>query len=92
MLSHRGKITELELESGKRRDLVTNLPSLGDHPNGDLIFGPDGLIFRAGHCYKCRGVVGSDNFVYAWTDRYPDFRRSFPGLHLDWGRDILPLT
>jgi hypothetical protein len=38
-ISHRGKITELDLESKERKDLVKDLPSLGDHQNNDLIFG-----------------------------------------------------
>ncbi|NLK00709.1 MAG: glucose dehydrogenase [Clostridia bacterium] len=72
-VSHRGKITELELKTGERRDLVTNLPSLGDHQNGDLMFGPDGAIYFGQGTATNAGVVGSDNFVYAWADRYPDF-------------------
>lgn len=72
-VSHRGKITELELETGKCRDLVTNLPSLGDHQNGDLLFGSDGAIYFGQGTATNAGVVGSDNFVYAWADRYPDF-------------------
>ena len=72
-VSHRGKITELELDTKKRRDLVADLPSLGDHQNGDLIFGPDGAIYFGQGSATNAGVVGSDNFVYAWADRYPDF-------------------
>ncbi len=72
-VSHKGYITELEIETGKRKDLVSNLPSLGDHPNGDLLFGPDGAIYFGQGSATNAGVVGSDNFVYAWADRYPDF-------------------
>ena len=72
-VSHRGRITELELQSGKRRDLVTNLPSLGDHQNGDLMFGPDGALYFGQGTATNAGVVGSDNFVYAWADRHPEF-------------------
>jgi len=72
-VSHKGFITELEVKSGKRKDLVSNLPSLGDHPNGDLLFGPDGAIYFGQGTATNAGVVGSDNFVYAWADRYPNF-------------------
>ncbi|HZK18939.1 MAG TPA: glucose dehydrogenase, partial [Clostridia bacterium] len=72
-VSHKGKITELELATEKHRDLVTNLPSLGDHQNGDLLFGPDGAIYFGQGTATNAGVVGSDNFVYAWADRYPNF-------------------
>ena len=44
-ISHRGKITELDLESKERKDLVKDLPSLGDHQNNDLIFGEDALLW-----------------------------------------------
>ncbi|NLK07429.1 MAG: hypothetical protein GX316_01855 [Firmicutes bacterium] len=72
-VSHRGKITELELTSGKLQDLVANLPSLGDHQNNDLLFGSDGALYFGQGTATNAGVVGSDNFVYAWADRYPDF-------------------
>ena len=71
-VSHRGKITELDLKSKERRDLVENLPSLGDHHNNDLIFGADGALYFGQGSATNAGVVGSDNFIYAWLDRYPE--------------------
>ena len=41
-ISHRGKISVLD--GGKVRDLVTDLPSVGDH-NNQLTVGPDGKIY-----------------------------------------------
>ena len=76
-LSHRGKITAFDLESEVREDLVTGLPSLGDHQNNDLIFGSDGALYFGQGTATNAGVVGSDNFVYAWADRYPKFH-DFP--------------
>ena len=76
-LSHRGKITSLDLESEEREDLVTGLPSLGDHQNNDLLFGSDGALYFGQGTATNAGVVGSDNFVYAWTERYPKFH-DFP--------------
>ena len=76
-ISHRGKITELDLESKERKDLVKDLPSLGDHQNNDLIFGEDGALYFGQGTATNSGIVGSDNFVYAWADRYPDFH-DFP--------------
>ncbi|MEW5784924.1 MAG: hypothetical protein AB1767_07610 [Bacillota bacterium] len=72
-VSHRGKITMLDLESEEIEDLVTDLPSLGDHQNSDLVFGADGALYFGQGSATNAGVVGSDNFVYAWADRYPDF-------------------
>ncbi|MDO9534902.1 MAG: PQQ-dependent sugar dehydrogenase [Bacillota bacterium] len=72
-ISHRGKITEFDLESKERKDLVKDLPSLGDHHNNDLIFGEDGALYFGQGSATNTGVVGSDNFVYAWLDRHPEF-------------------
>jgi len=76
-LSHRGKISAFDLESEEREDLITGLPSLGDHQNNDLIFGSDGALYFGQGTATNAGVVGSDNFVYAWRDRYPKFH-DFP--------------
>ncbi len=76
-ISHRGKITAFDLESNEREDLVAGLPSLGDHQNNDLLFGPDGALYFGQGSATNAGVVGSDNFVYAWADRYPRFH-DFP--------------
>lgn len=76
-LSHRGKITALDLESDAREDLVSGLPSLGDHQNNDLLFGPDGALYFGQGTATNAGVVGPDNFVYAWAERFPRFH-DFP--------------
>lgn len=72
-ISHRGVITELDLKSNERKDLLRGLPSLGDHHNNDLLFGDDGALYFGQGTATNAGVVGSDNFIYAWADRYPDF-------------------
>ncbi len=71
-ISHRGKITELNLNNKERTDLVTGLPSQGDHHNNELLFGEDGALYFGQGTATNAGVVGSDNFIYAWADRYPD--------------------
>ncbi|MDQ7793535.1 MAG: PQQ-dependent sugar dehydrogenase [bacterium] len=103
-VSHRGKVSVLTLsrEQGQitvagRRDLVSGLPSLGDHHNNDLVFGPDGSLFLGQGTATNTGVVGSDNFVYAWADRHPGFHdvpsrgwtltgRNYPDLDLRTAR------
>ena len=72
-VSHRGKISELDLESGVKKDLATGLPSLGDHQNNDLVFGADGALYFGQGSATNSGVIGSDNFLYAWADRHFDF-------------------
>jgi glucose/arabinose dehydrogenase len=69
-ISHRGKISVLE--SGKLRDLVTGLPSLGDHHNNGLAAGPDGKIYFGQGTATNSGVVGLDNFLFGWLQKYPD--------------------
>lgn len=76
-VSHRGKITEYNLKSKNRRDLITELPSLGDHQNNDLLFGKDGDLYFGQGTATNAGVVGHDNFVYGWADKYPKFH-DFP--------------
>jgi glucose/arabinose dehydrogenase len=72
-VSHKGKITEVDLKSKERKDLIKDLPSLGDHQNNDLIIGKDGNLYFGQGTATNAGVVGPDNFVYAWADRYPKF-------------------
>ena len=69
-VSHRGKISVLE--NGKVRDLVTGLPSLGDHHNNQLAVGPEGKIYFGQGTATNSGVVGLDSFKAGWLSKYPD--------------------
>lgn len=70
-ISHRGKISVLE--GGKIRDLVTGLPSWGDHHNNQLTAGEDGKIYFGVGAATNSGVVGLDNvFPFLWLTFYPD--------------------
>lgn len=71
-VSHRGKISVLTA-SGELHDLVTGLPSLGDHHNNQLAFGPDGWIYFGQGTATNSGVVGVDNFLFQWLPLYPGF-------------------
>ncbi|MFP5371163.1 MAG: PQQ-dependent sugar dehydrogenase [Actinomycetes bacterium] len=54
-------------------EVVTELPSLGDHQVMPPTFGPDGkLYFGTGSATNC-GVVGADNIAYEWL-RNPALR------------------
>lgn len=68
-ISHRGKISVLEA-SGVR-DLVTDLPSFGDHHNNQLAAGPDGKIYFGQGTATNSGVVGLDNFKMGWLSKHP---------------------
>lgn len=71
-VAHRGKISVLE--NGDRvRDLVTGLPSDGDHHTNQMTIGPDGKIYFGQGTATNSGVVGIDNFKMGWLKKHPDF-------------------
>jgi glucose/arabinose dehydrogenase len=70
-ISHRGKISALV--RGELRDVVTGLPSLGDHQNNALSYGPDGKLYFGQGTATNSGVVGPDNFAMGWLARHPEF-------------------
>ncbi|GAB63805.1 putative glucose/sorbosone dehydrogenase [Candidatus Jettenia caeni] len=69
-ISHRGKVSVLDSDGGIR-DLITGLPSLGDHHNNQMTAGPDGKIYFGQGTVTNSGVVGLDNFLYLWLPLYP---------------------
>ncbi|MEJ7593229.1 MAG: PQQ-dependent sugar dehydrogenase [Planctomycetaceae bacterium] len=79
-VSHRGKISVLE-EKGKVRDLVTDLPSFGDHHNNQMTVGPEGKIYFGQGSATNSGVVGVDNYLLGWLAPYPDFA-DVPGMDI----------
>ncbi|MGE5509068.1 MAG: PQQ-dependent sugar dehydrogenase [Chitinophagales bacterium] len=68
---HGGRLTVIE-GGGSRRDLVTGLPSLGDHGTTAPVFGPDGWLYFGQGTVTNSGVAGPDNAE--WIARQP-------GLH-----------
>ena len=66
-----GKILKINLD-GKISELLTGLPSLGDHhTNGPAING-NYIYFGQGAATNS-GVVGADNADFGWLPRHPDF-------------------
>lgn len=71
-VSHRGKISAVSSE-GTVEDLVTGLPSYGDHFNNQMTVGPDGKIYFGQGVATNSGVVGLDNaYPYIWLLLWPD--------------------
>ncbi|HWI64984.1 MAG TPA: PQQ-dependent sugar dehydrogenase [Symbiobacteriaceae bacterium] len=68
IVSHNGSITAVT--PAGRRDLISGLPSLGDHKNNNVIAGPDGKIYFAQGTVTNSGVVGLDNWVL-WGRFFP---------------------
>lgn len=70
-VSHRGKISVFA--DGNVYDLVTELPSYGDHHNNQLTAGPDGKIYFGQGTATNSGVVGLDNYKMGWLQKRPEF-------------------
>lgn len=71
LVSHRGKVSSIEPD-GIVHDLVSGLPSFGDHPNTQLALGPDGKLYFGQGTVTNAGVVGLDSFLLGWLAQYPD--------------------
>lgn len=69
-ISHKGKVSRLE--NGGLTDVVTGLPSDGDHQNNNLALGKDGRIYLGQGTVTNSAVVGEDNFVFGWLDKFPN--------------------
>jgi glucose/arabinose dehydrogenase len=68
-VSHMTKVSTVE--GGRLRDIVTGLPSLGDHHNNNIVFGPDGKIYMGQGTVTNAAVVGVDNYLFGWLKERP---------------------
>lgn len=73
-VSHRGFITIVR-PNGRKEDIISGLPSQGDHHNNQVIFGPDGKMYFGQGTATNSGVVGLDN---SWVESHPFFH-DYPG-------------
>lgn len=69
-VSHKGKVSIIE-ENGKLKDVVTGLPSDGDHQNNNIVLGPDNKIYLGQGTTTNTGVVGEDNYLFGWLQEKP---------------------
>ena len=71
-LSHRNKISIVDITNGTVKDIIVDPPQNGDHPNGQIAFSPDEkrLFFGTGTATNS-GVVGLDNLYYGWPANIP---------------------
>lgn len=74
-VSHRGKITVLK-QDGRKIDIISGLPSFGDHHNNQVVFGKDGKMYFGQGTATNSGVVGEDN--KNWVQKHPFFH-DYPG-------------
>lgn len=67
-ISHETKISYVE--NGILHDILTDLPSLGDHENNKMALGSDGRIYFGQGTVTNSGVVGLDNFAFGWLQKH----------------------
>lgn len=68
-VSHGGAVSIVE--GGRLRDIVTGLPSKGDHQNNQIVAGPDGKIYIGQGTTTNTGAVGVDNYIFGWLKNFP---------------------
>ncbi|MGE4283882.1 MAG: sorbosone dehydrogenase family protein [Clostridia bacterium] len=78
-VAHRGFITVIKPD-GTKVDIVSGLPSWGDHHNNRIIFGIDGKMYFGQGTATNSGVVGKDN--EGWVKNYPFFH-DYPGSTIE---------
>lgn len=73
-VAHRGYITIIKPD-GTKKDIINRLPSMGDHHNNRVVFGPDNKMYFGQGTATNSGVVGKDN---SWVKDHPFFHE-YPG-------------
>ena len=69
--SHRGVISAID-GRGHVKDLIVALPSMGDHQNNQIAFGPDGRLYFGQGTVTNTGVAGEDSYAYGWLKTSPE--------------------
>jgi glucose/arabinose dehydrogenase len=64
-VSHRGIISTVDA-GGLVNNIIIGLPSMGDHHNNEIEFGPDGRVYVTIGVLTNSGVVGQDNILHGW--------------------------
>jgi hypothetical protein len=64
---------------GTFQTMIAGFPSFGDHPNSQIVFGPDGRAYINGAAPTNSGVVGPDNDLALSTPTLHDF----PGVDIE---------
>ncbi|MEA2514011.1 MAG: hypothetical protein QOJ59_3498 [Thermomicrobiales bacterium] len=68
-VSYATTIAIVDPTTGAVTPLITGLPALGNHPNTQLAFGPDGWVYFGLGLTSNAGVVGLDNL---WLEQRPE--------------------
>lgn len=73
-VAYRGGVDVLDPATGLHHPILSNLPALGDYPNGSLAIGPDNLLYLGIGAATNAGVVGVDNIDRGWVKLHPEAR------------------
>jgi glucose/arabinose dehydrogenase len=81
-VSHRDKISTVDITNGTVKDIIVGLPQNGDHSNNQIAFSSDGkrLFFGTGTSTNS-GVVGMDNYGAGWLANIPSVA-DIPGKNI----------
>jgi glucose/arabinose dehydrogenase len=71
-VSHKGRVSVVE--NGALRDVMTGLPSDGDHQNNNLALGPEGKLYLGQGTVTNSAVVGVDSYIFGWLKNNPNVR------------------
>ncbi|MBX4205854.1 PQQ-dependent sugar dehydrogenase [Candidatus Microgenomates bacterium] len=94
-VSHRGKVSLVQ-NDGHLKDIVTDLPSNGDHQNNNIVLGPDGKIYMGQGTVTNSAIVGEDNYLFGWLDKSPEVHEipckdiTLTGINFDSGNPLTP--
>lgn len=81
-VSHKNKISAVNLTNGAVKDIITGLPSNANHHNNQIAFSPDGKRLYVGIGTATNsGVVGEDDYMLGWL-------ANGPGLYNIPGKNI----
>lgn len=69
--ANRGKITTVDVDTGKTTDIVMGVKNQGDYRTNQIAFGPDGRMYFGQGAATNSGVVGADN--YEWLSIMPTY-------------------
>ncbi len=71
LVTHRGTLSRVTLD-GKREDLITDIPAIGDHHTNHIAINDDKVYFGQGSDTNA-GVVGVDNIIpFGWVNDTPN--------------------
>jgi glucose/arabinose dehydrogenase len=72
-VSHRYKVSTVDIETGEVKDIIVGLPTAGDHHVNQIAFSPDGkrLYFGTGSTTNSGVVTGDDQTNAIWLGNAP---------------------